>query len=383
MNRAAMPAPDQLDDFALQQRRLRFLIRCGIAVMLLFSANSLIDLAGRAGRVEVLSAAADITFTLFLIGLHLLLGRVQLGTAALLIGAAILVYSTANILLYPNALMRVASQPLLAVVIAVAYVDSRRLRILSVAAWLTAAMVVLLSNGALLSQAPIVDIVAVCAANAIILLVLNVFHARMTEALARTRTANAALRDSQATLEGQVAERTASLRQALDALQRRAEEQARLLDETAQQRATIRALSLPVLPVSETTLAIPLVGALDADRLRELREQTLRAIERTGARRLVLDITGVPAVDHEVAQGIIKVGQAVRLMGARVVLAGIRPEVAQALVGLGADLEDLETAATLQEGIDRAASWEYFDRALTASPPRGRIMPRQPHEPES
>jgi rsbT co-antagonist protein RsbR len=350
-----MPVPEQLDDTIIQQQRLRFLMGCGIAIMLLFTVNSLVELANRAGLVEILSAAADISFTLFLIGLYVLLSRMQLATAAMLIGAAILIYCTLNILLFPDALMRAISQPLLAVVVAVAYVESRRLRILSVAAWLTAVLVVLLSNGALLSIAPVVDVVALCAANAIILLVLNVFHARMTESLAQTRTANAALRDSQATLEGQVAERTASLQQALDDLQIRAEEQARLLDETAQQRATIRSLSLPVLPVNGSTLAIPLVGALDSDRLRDLQEQTLRAIERTGARRLVLDITGVPAVDAEVAQGILQVAQAVQLMGARVVLAGIRPEVAQALVSLDADLDGLETAATLQEGIDGAS----------------------------
>jgi rsbT co-antagonist protein RsbR len=347
-----MPTPEQLHDAALQQQRFRFLIRCGIAIMLLFSVNSIVDIVSRAGLVEILSAAADIAFTLFLIGLYVLLSRMLLANAALLIGAAILVYSAANVLLFPNALLRIASLPLLAVAVAVAYVDSYRLRRLSIAAWLTAVLVVLLSNGALLSGAPIVDIVALCAANAIILLVLNVFHARMTEALAQTRIANTALRDSQATLEGQVTERTASLQQALDDLQIRTEAQTRLLDETAQQRATIRALSLPVLPVSETTLAIPLVGALDADRLRDLQEQTLRAIERSGARRLVLDITGVPAVDDEVAQGIVQVAQAVQLMGARVVLAGIRPEVAQALVSLDANLDDLEIAATLQEGID-------------------------------
>jgi rsbT co-antagonist protein RsbR len=173
----------------------------------------------------------------------------------------------------------------------------------------------------------------------------------MSETLARTRAANGALHESQATLEAQVAERTASLRQALDELEARAEQQAMLLDETAQQRATIRALSLPVLPVNAATLAIPLVGALDAARLRDLQEQTLRAIEQSGARRLVLDITGVPAVDDMVARGIVQVAQAVKLMGARVVLAGIRPEVAQALVSLDTNLVGLETAATLQEGI--------------------------------
>ncbi len=68
-------------------------------------------------------------------------------------------------------------------------------------------------------------------------------------------------------------------------------------------------------------------------------------------RHLVVDVTGVAVIDREIAQGIVKVVQAVRLMGARIVLAGIRPEVAQAIVGLGLDLEEPETAPTLQEGI--------------------------------
>ncbi len=68
----------------------------------------------------------------------------------------------------------------------------------------------------------------------------------------------------------------------------------------------------------------------------------------------MLDITGVPAVDREVALGILRVAQAARLMGARIVLAGIRPEVAQAIVSLGVDLEGLQTAATFQEGIATA-----------------------------
>ena len=82
----------------------------------------------------------------------------------------------------------------------------------------------------------------------------------------------------------------------------------------------------------------------------------LEAIERGGAKRLVLDITGIPAVDHDVAQGILRVAQAVRLMGARIVLAGIRPEVAQAIVSLGVDLDGLQTAATFQDGIAAAVS---------------------------
>jgi len=129
-----------------------------------------------------------------------------------------------------------------------------------------------------------------------------------------------------------------------------------LLAETEQQRHAIRALSLRILPINQTMLAAPLIGTFDTQRLVELQQHMLLAIERSGARTLVLDITGVPAVDHEVARGILRVAQATRLMGAQVVLAGIRPEVAQALVSLGVDLTGLQTTATFQDGIALAAS---------------------------
>ncbi|HEU5097966.1 MAG TPA: STAS domain-containing protein, partial [Roseiflexaceae bacterium] len=116
----------------------------------------------------------------------------------------------------------------------------------------------------------------------------------------------------------------------------------------------IRALSLPILPINRTTLAAPLIGAFDVQRLSELQQQILQAIERNRAKTLVLDITGILAVDREVALGILRVAQGVRLMGARIVLAGIRPEVAQAIVSLGMDLDGLQTAATFEDGIAAA-----------------------------
>jgi rsbT co-antagonist protein RsbR len=190
------------------------------------------------------------------------------------------------------------------------------------------------------------------------LLLLNQFHARMHQSLTNTKEANTALHDQQANLEALVADRTAALQQALGDLEARAAEQQRLLAETAQQRDAIRALSLPILPINQTTLAAPLVGAFDSQRLAELQRHMLLAIERSGANTLVLDITGVPAIDQEVARGILRVAQATRLMGARVVLAGIRPEVAQALVSLGTDLAGLATTATFQDGIAMAAKME-------------------------
>ena len=260
-------------------------------------------------------------------------------------------------------MIRVISQPMLAVILALAYINSRQLRALSVAAWLTIVVIFWRSNYALISNEPIVDFVALCAASAIILLVLNQFHTRMHQSLAKVREANAALHGHRANLEAQVAERTAVLQQAMENLEARAAEQQRLLAETEQQRDAIRALSLPILPINQTTLAAPLIGTFNSQRLADLQQHMLLAIERSGAKTLVLDITGVPAVDHEVALGILRVAQATRLMGARVVLAGIRPEVAQALVSLGVDLSGL----LRRQPFRMASRWRRNRRLATAN----------------
>ena len=141
---------------------------------------------------------------------------------------------------------------------------------------------------------------------------------------------------------------------ALDDVQSRAAAQARLLAEIDDQRAMIKDLAVPVIPISATTLVMPLVGALDAARLRQLQEQSLQALECTSARTLILDITGVPVVDSQVAQGLLITMHAARLLGAHVTLVGIRPEVAQAIVGLGLDLRDVNTFSDLQSVLSRS-----------------------------
>ncbi len=156
-------------------------------------------------------------------------------------------------------------------------------------------------------------------------------------------------------LEATVAERTAALQTALQDIQARADSQAHLLDEVQQQRIQLRELSVPVIPISESTLIMPLIGALDGMRLQQIQDQALRALEHTSARYLVLDITGVPVVDSQVAQGLLSVVQAARLLGAQVLLVGIRPEVAQAIVGLGLDLRDVYTTSDLQSALSHIA----------------------------
>jgi rsbT co-antagonist protein RsbR len=172
---------------------------------------------------------------------------------------------------------------------------------------------------------------------------------REVEILARAfDTMTTQLEQNLETLEHRVAERTADLQTALARVEAQAQEQARLLEEIAQQRQAIRELSVPVLPVTDQALVMPLVGAIDTERLADIQDRALHTLQRSQARYLLVDITGVPVVDSQVAQGLLAINAMCRLLGAEMVLIGIRPEVAQTIVGLGMNLSSLRTAADLQ-----------------------------------
>jgi rsbT co-antagonist protein RsbR len=184
-------------------------------------------------------------------------------------------------------------------------------------------------------------------------------------ARAQAEAAALALSRANAGLETIVAERTAAPQTALDEARARSDEQSRLLAKVEQQRTTIRELSVPVIPISATTLIMPLVGALDSRRLLQVQEQALQALQRSKARYLVLDITGVPVVDSMVARGLLSVVQAARLLGTDVMLVGICPEVAQAIVRLGLNLQGTRTARDLQSALSLIALNEYSGHRQT------------------
>lgn len=117
------------------------------------------------------------------------------------------------------------------------------------------------------------------------------------------------------------------------------------------QQVALRELSTPLLPLSPGVLAMPLIGTVDSRRAQLVLETLLEGIAAYQAQVAILDITGVQIVDTQVANALIDAAQAVRLLGADVVLTGIRPEVAQTLVGIGADLSGIITCSTLQSGI--------------------------------
>lgn len=128
--------------------------------------------------------------------------------------------------------------------------------------------------------------------------------------------------------------------------------QARLQQEIIDiQGRMLAEVSTPLLPISDEVVVLPLVGSVDADRAQKVLETLLEGITTYRAQTAILDITGVPIVDTHVANTLIGAARAVQLLGAEVLLTGIRPEVAQALVGLGVDLGAMRTLSSLQSGI--------------------------------
>jgi len=119
----------------------------------------------------------------------------------------------------------------------------------------------------------------------------------------------------------------------------------------ADQSVAMLELSTPVVRLWEGVIAVPLVGTLDSARTQLVMEKLLEALVSTGAEQAVLDITGVPTVDTEVAQHLLKTVNAARLLGAHCTISGIRPQVAQTIVALGIEFGDIATKATLADAL--------------------------------
>jgi rsbT co-antagonist protein RsbR len=119
----------------------------------------------------------------------------------------------------------------------------------------------------------------------------------------------------------------------------------------ARQQQELLELSTPVINLWEGILALPLIGTLDSMRAQVVMESILQKIVDTGATVAIIDITGVPTVDTLVAQHLMKTIAAARLMGADCIISGIRPQIAQTIVHLGIDLENVTTKATLADAF--------------------------------
>ena len=165
-----------------------------------------------------------------------------------------------------------------------------------------------------------------------------------------------------ATLEVEVGRRTEELSAAKARLELELDERARGEQERAElqeevimaQNTRLAELSTPMIPITDRIMVMPLIGMMDAPRAQQVLETALFGAKESRAKVVILDITGMKLVDAAVASVLVSAAGGLRLLGAQVVITGIRPEVAQALVGLDIDLRGLLTLGTLQSGIAHA-----------------------------
>lgn len=177
--------------------------------------------------------------------------------------------------------------------------------------------------------------------------------ASLRRLLQRTLQREFELDQLRASLEQTVTTRTASLQRALRDVEEREAALQQAMDALQSSQQTLRALSTPIVPVLPGILIVPLIGDLDSSRSEMMMEQVLAKVREEQASHVIIDITGVPLVDTEIARTLIDIGTALRLLGCDVILVGIRPEVAQTLISLNLSFGSLATFSDLQAAVLR------------------------------
>jgi rsbT co-antagonist protein RsbR len=147
-----------------------------------------------------------------------------------------------------------------------------------------------------------------------------------------------------------------------DAVRTKHELERRLATIENQQRA-IHELSAPVINVWDNVLTVPLIGVMDTQRANELIERLLTAASRSGTRYVILDLTGVDSLDTAIAGHLLRLLQSLRLLGVEGMVTGISPQVAQTMVGLGVELEDVRTFRSLRESLRYCMKAMYAEQS--------------------
>lgn len=117
------------------------------------------------------------------------------------------------------------------------------------------------------------------------------------------------------------------------------------------QRARLAEIAVPLIPITDDVMVLPLIGTVDTERAQDVIETVLQGAQKHRARVVIIDVTGMKQVDTHVVRMLLDSAFALRLLGTQTILTGVRPEVAQTLVSLNLDLGGLVTRATLQSGI--------------------------------
>ncbi len=132
------------------------------------------------------------------------------------------------------------------------------------------------------------------------------------------------------------------------------------------QQEELREISTPITEIWDGVLTLPIIGTLDSSRTMVVMEKLLGRIEQDRARVVLMDVTGVLAIDSQVSHHLVQMIRAIGLMGAQAVLTGIRPEIARALTSLNIDLGDVTTRSTLSEGLKEA--FQYLHLQVVGDP---------------
>jgi rsbT co-antagonist protein RsbR len=165
----------------------------------------------------------------------------------------------------------------------------------------------------------------------------------------------------------------AELHRALTEMEASRNELQTKLEMIEQQRMTIRELSTPILDLWDGVLTLPVVGVIDTQRAVEMTERVLARVVETGARAVILDVTGVEVVDTSTADHLVRLTRSAGLLGTTCIVTGIGPNVARTLVAMGVDLAGVRTLRTLRDGL-RACLDEMGVRKTQAKPD-GRATP--------
>lgn len=157
-----------------------------------------------------------------------------------------------------------------------------------------------------------------------------------------------------------------STRRNLEEVREKNKQLASQLDTIEQQRRAIQELSTPILQLWEGILVLPVIGFVDSARSQQMMERILEEIVSRQARHVIIDVTGVAVMDTQTADYFTKIFNSVRLLGAQCVLTGIRPAVAQTLVHIGVQLDQVTTRRNLQQGLQECLRVIERERARTA-----------------
>ena len=286
--------------------------------------------------------------------------RHNLASTALQFCSVLLLVMIASSFVFPVLWPMFAVATIMIVIMALPYVTRAALRNLLGAAFIGGILITLIGNfmnipfGLATPPRWIIvsmTILGIISALALIILLLWQFSERLQELVGQLRRSNAALELERSQLEGQVITRTADLSATLETIRQREADLAHTLDQLHVNQQTLRAVSAPIIPVLPGVIIAPLIGEIDAARAGVIADHVLAAVEHERARYVILDMTGIPFVDDAIAQSILNMTAAVRLLGAQVLLAGIRPEVAQTMVARSLDLSGTRSYANLREAV--------------------------------